>query len=111
MSGTASVTVTAPDFSLSASPTSQSVKRGGSVIYTVSVGSLSGFNGSVSLSVSGLPSGVTATFSASPVSAGSSTTMTVQTSTGTKTRTYTLTITGVSGGLSHSTSVSLRVTK
>ncbi len=111
VSGTASVTVTAPDFSLSASPTSQSVKRGGSVIYTVSVGSLSGFNGSVSLSVSGLPSGVTATFSASPVSAGSSTTMTVQTSTGTKTRTYTLTITGVSGGLSHSTSVSLRVTK
>jgi len=51
-----------PDFSLSASPSSQTVTVGSRTSYTVSVGALNGFSGSVSLSNGSLPTGVTASF-------------------------------------------------
>ncbi len=109
--GTASVTVTAaaPDFSLSAGPTPQSVRRGGTVNYTITITQINGFSGSVSLSVSGAPGGAQVTFTPNPATAGA--TLTVATRPKTSPRTYTLTITGVSGTLSHTTSVSLTVTK
>ncbi|PYM54484.1 MAG: hypothetical protein DMD79_24530, partial [Candidatus Rokuibacteriota bacterium] len=44
-----------PDFSLSASPSAQTVVGGGSTSYTVSVAAVNGFTGSVTLSASGLP--------------------------------------------------------
>ena len=50
------------DFTLSATPSSRSVNPGGSTSYTVSAGALNGFSGSVSLGVSGLPAGATASF-------------------------------------------------
>src|SRR4029077_20220676 len=96
-----------PDFSLSASPSSQTVTQGFATSYTVSVTPISGFAGSVTLSAGGLPSGAGATFSPNPTSAGS--TMSVTTSASTPAATYTLTITGGSGSLSHSTSVTLVV--
>jgi hypothetical protein len=113
LSGTASVTVTAaaPDFSLSASPTSATVSRGASTSYTISVVQLNGFSDSVSLSVSGLPSGVSATWANDPASVALPATLTLSTTNSTKTRNYNLTVTGVSGSLSHSLTVSLRVTK
>src|SRR5882762_265363 len=40
-----------PDFTISATPSTQPVNAGGSAAYTVSVGSLSGFSGAVNLSV------------------------------------------------------------
>jgi hypothetical protein len=113
-SGTASVTVTAapvPDFSLSASPSSLSVKRGSAVTSTISVVPANGFSGSVSLTVSGLPAGVTATLAPSAASPGAPATLTLKTASNTKTRTYNLTVTGTYGTLSHSASISLRVTK
>ena len=54
-----------------------------------------GFSGSVNLSVSGLPSGVTAAFSPNPVTASS--TLTLTTSSAAAPGQYTLTITGTSG--------------
>jgi hypothetical protein len=110
VSGTASVTVTSvpPDFSLSVSPTSQSVRQGHAASYTVTIKSLNGFNGSVTLSVTGQPSGSTATFTPNPATTTS--TLTVQTVTGVR-GTFTLTITGVSGSLSHTTTATLTVTK
>jgi hypothetical protein len=110
VSGTASVTVTGPDFSLSAAPASQSVRQGSAASYTVTITPLSGFTGSVILSVTGLPSGYTATFTPSP--ATTSSTLKVQTVTGARnTANFTLTIQGVSGSLTHTKTVTLTVTK
>ena len=110
---TATVTLSvaaAPDFTLSATPTSQSVIPGGSTSYTVSTGALNGFSGSVSLSVSGLPAGATVSFSpSSPVAAGSSSTLTITTTASTPISNSTLTITGTSGSLTHTATVTLSV--
>jgi hypothetical protein len=113
LSHTASVTlvVTAPvtpDFSLSASPASQSVVEGAGTSYTVTITPSGGFTGSVTLSASGLPAGAAASFAPNP--ATSTSTMTVTTATTTPAGTYPLTITGVSGTLSHTASVTLVVT-
>lgn len=99
---------TAPDFSLSASPSSRTVVRGGSTSYTVTISSSGGFSDSVTLSVSGLPSGAGGSFSPNPATTSSST-LSVTTSPTTPTGTSTLTITGVSGSLTRSTTVTLSV--
>jgi hypothetical protein len=114
--GTASYAVLAaaskPDFTIAASPSSQTVSPGGKTTYTVSVSRLNGFTGSVSLAVSGLPSGATGSFSVNPIgSSQSSSVLTVNTNSSTPSGNYTLSITGTSGNLSHSTKVSLVVQK
>src|SRR5262252_7314729 len=53
---------TTPNFSLSASPASLSLTQGTSGTSTITISPVNGFNGSVSLSASGLPAGVTASF-------------------------------------------------
>jgi hypothetical protein len=97
----------APDFSLSVSPASRSVVRGRAAGYTVTVSPDDGFTSSVDLSVTGLPTGASASFS--PNAATTSSTLTVQTSRSTPVGGYTLTITGTSGSLTHSTSAGLQV--
>src|SRR6266852_9586543 len=99
--------VPGPDYSLSASPSSQTVTQGLGAGYTVSVTPTGGFAGSVTLSATGLPTGAGATFSPNPTSASS--TMSVTTSATTPAATYTLIVTGVSGTLSHSATVTLVV--
>jgi hypothetical protein len=110
VAGTASVTVTSvpPDFSLSVSPTSRSVRQGNATSYAVTITPSNGFSGAVTLSVTGQPSGSTATFSPNP--ATTSSTLTVQTVTGVRGN-FTLTIKGVSGSLTHTTTATLNVTK
>src|SRR5215475_9930164 len=56
-----------PDFSISATPASQTVTAGSSATYTTTISALSGFTGTVNLSVSGLPSGATASFNPASV--------------------------------------------
>jgi hypothetical protein len=110
---TAAVTLNvtgAANFSLGVTPTSASVAAGGGANYSVSVGAVNGFSGSVGLSVSGLPSGATANFNPSSVGAGASSTLTVTTTSGTPVGNSTLTIVGTSGSLTHTTSVTLSVT-
>jgi hypothetical protein len=96
-----------PNFTLSASPSSLSVTQGSSGSSTITVTPSGGFTGSVSLSASGLPSGVTASFGTNPTTSTSSVTFTAS-STAT-TGTSTVTITGTSGSLTHTTSISLTV--
>jgi hypothetical protein len=103
------VTATQPDFSVTATPSSQTVSRGRNTSYTVSVTPSSGFTGNVSFSITGLPSGATASFTPSSVSGSGSSTLAVNTSSSTPTGTYTLTITATSGTLSHTTQVKLAV--
>jgi len=103
-----------PDFSISASPTSLSIQQGSSGSSTITITSINGFNQPVQLSVSGAPSGVTATLSPSQVTppAGGTATSTLTVSVGATAtlRSYTLTVTGISGALTHSTYVSLEIT-
>ncbi len=111
VNGTANVTVTSasPDFLISVSPTSQSISRGSTATFTVTVMPLNGFNGQVTLSLSGQPTGSVVTFTPNPATTTS--TLTVQTKSNTPKRGYTLTIFGVSGSLSASASVTLNVTR
>jgi len=102
-------TTQASDFSLGASPSSQTVVAGMSTTYSVKVSPISGFSGTVNLSVSGLPGGATASFNPSTISTSGSSTLTVSTSVLTPMGTYPLTISGASGGTSHNTSVNLAV--
>src|SRR5208282_5369943 len=68
---------------------------------------VTGFSGSVTLSASGLPSGVTAAFNPNPATTTSTLTLTAS---GTAaTGTVTVTITGVSGSLTHTTTITLTV--
>jgi hypothetical protein len=97
----------APNFSLSASPSSLTITQGASGTSTIAVAPQNGFNGNVSLSASGLPSGVTALFN--PGSTTSTSTVTLTASNTATTGTATVTITGTAGSLSHTTSISLTV--
>lgn len=101
--------VNPPDFTISATPSSRSITRGQSTTYTVTIGSVNGFSSSVSLSVSGLPSRTSATFSPSSVTGSGNSTLTVKTGNRTTRGTYTLTIKGTSGSTTHSTTVTLTV--
>jgi hypothetical protein len=108
------VTVTAatgssPDFSISASPSSQTVTAGAGTSYSATAGAINGFTGTVNFSVSGLPSGATGTFNPTSVVGSGSSTLSVSTSSATPAGTYTLTITGTSGSLTHSATVTLVV--
>ncbi|HYL96676.1 MAG TPA: protease pro-enzyme activation domain-containing protein [Terriglobales bacterium] len=95
------------DYTLSASPSSLSIVAGTSGTSTITVTPQNGFNGSVSLFASGLPSGVTASFSTNPATATS--TLTLTASRTATTGTVTVTITGASGNLSHTTVITLTV--
>jgi subtilase family serine protease len=99
-----------PDFSLSISPASQSVVQGNGTIYTITLSPSGGFSGSVSLSISGLPSGANGSFNPTSISGSGSSALTVTTASSTPTGTYTLTISGTNGTLTHNTTATLVVT-
>lgn len=107
---TVALTVTAPaagNFTLSASPTSLTITRSSHGTTTITIHPTNGFAAGVTLSASGLGTGVTASFSPNP--ATSISTLTLTASSTATTGTKTVTITGVSGSLSHATTISLRV--
>ncbi len=107
---TLSVTAAASnDFSLSVNPTSASVTAGSGTTATVSTAVTSGSAQTVSLGATGLPTGVTVSFSPSSVTAGSSSTLTISTSSAAAAGTYTLTITGTGSSATHTTSFALTV--
>jgi len=110
-SGYVVVAAPAPDFSLSASPSSQTVVRGASTSYSVTAASSGGFTGPIALSVSGLPAGATADFAPNPLNLPQSTSaaLTVSTSSTVKPGNYTLGITGSGGSQTRSTSVALQI--
>src|SRR5258708_4900351 len=97
----------APSYTLSASPTSLTITQGNSGTSAITVAPQNGFSGSVSLSASGLPSGVTSSVSPNPTSTTSTLTLTAS---GTATTgTVTVTITGTSGTLTNTTTITLTV--
>ncbi|MGW1427818.1 M28 family peptidase [Streptomyces sp. NPDC002431] len=97
------------DFTLSLDPSSGTVKAGASVTSTVRTTVSSGSAQTVTLSASGLPSGVTATFSPASVQAGATSTMTVSASSAAAPGPYTFTVKG-DGTQSHTAQYTLTVT-
>jgi hypothetical protein len=97
------------DFSLSATPASQSVVQGGGTSFTATVAAANGFSGTVGLSVSGLPAGATGSFNPASISTSGSSMLSVSTSTSTPAGSYPLTITATSGALTHTANVTLVV--
>jgi hypothetical protein len=111
---TVSLTVNAPatpDFTLSASPTSLSVTQGSSGTTTISTTVSGGFNSAVSLSASGLPAGVTASFSPTSLAApgSGSSTLTLTASSTATSGTATIMVSATGGSVTHTTTVSLTV--
>ena len=97
------------DFGLAVTPSSRTVWRGGSTSWTANVTSTSGFAGTVSLSVTGLPSGATASFSPGTVAAPGSSMLTVRATAKAPRGTYTLTVSGTSGSKAHQATTTLTI--
>ena len=103
------LSVVVPDFSITASPNVQTLSGTGITNYTVTLTTSNGYKSPVSLSVAGLPSGASASFSPSsvtPTLTGASCTLKITV----KTRspgTYTLNITATGGAIIHSSAVTL----
>src|SRR6266581_1569395 len=98
---------TQPSFTLSASPPSLAFLQGASGSATIAINPLNGFNSSVNLSVSGLPSGVSASFAANP--ATSSSLLTLSSTGAASIGTFPVTVTGTSGSLSSKAAITLTV--
>lgn len=86
------------DFSLSVTPVEQKVTAGSSVSYSVAVNLVSGRPQTVSLSLSGLPSGATYAFNPSSSDPTFTSTLTVSTTATAPAGSYSLTLMGSGGG-------------
>lgn len=104
--------VSSPAFSVGTTPSSVSVKPGGTASVTVNVGSTGGFSSATALSVSGLPSGVTGTLSPSsvtpPANGTASATLTL-TASEAASGSATATVTGSSGSTTQTAKVTVSV--
>jgi kumamolisin len=109
---TFTLTVTAPvsgGYSLSVSPTSGYLDRGQSGYGVVTVTATGGFDSAVTLSATGIPSGVTGSFSPSSVTGSGTSDFTLTVSRSAPTGTHVITITGTSGSTTHSTTLTFTV--
>jgi len=89
----------APDFTFTLSPSSQTLQPGGSVSYAVGVGSVDGFTNPVTLSATGLPSGVTASWSKNPVTPPETSILTLSADSNVPTGTFSFGVQGTSGAI------------
>jgi subtilase family serine protease len=104
----------APGYGVSASPATVSVPQTGSKATTVTIAPNNGFTGSVTLTTSTLPSGVSAVWGTNPVvitstSGAVGSTLTFNT-TGAAVGNYPITITATSGSIVETTNITLSVT-
>ncbi len=95
-------------FTIKPSATALSIAQGATGTDTITVTDTAPFAGSVTLSASGLPTGVTATFGTNPTATSSVLTLTVASAA--TAATTTITIGGTSGTLNASTTISLTIT-
>lgn len=97
------------DFSINASPTSQPVTVGNGTSFAVNTQLLSGTAETVNLSIAGLPSNTSSSFSPSNGYPPFTSTLNIQTNANTPIGSYPLTITGSGGGQNHQANVTLIV--
>ena len=109
---TVSLTITAPvsgNFTISVSPTSGYLDQGQSGYAVVTVTATGGFDSAVALSATGVPSGVTSSFSPTSITGSGTSHFTLTVSRTAPTGTYPITITGTSGTITHSTTLTFSV--
>ncbi len=103
----------AAEFSLSISPGSRTVNPGDATSYTINATPIGGFNGNITLAVSGASGDTTTSFAPASITindaSAKSSTLTVTTTGATPPGTYSLTVTATSGNLQHSSSAQLIV--
>jgi hypothetical protein len=97
----------ASGFKLSASPSSLTINPGATATTTIKVTPQPGFTGSVDLSVTGLPSGVTPSFAPNPATGTSVLTLTANSAV--LHASYSVTVTGTSAGLTATAKLVLNV--
>ncbi|MCU1243885.1 MAG: hypothetical protein JWO71_4611, partial [Candidatus Acidoferrum typicum] len=99
-----------PDFTLIVTPSSQTVNPGASTTYTATMTPLNGFTGTVTLGVTGLPSGATGTFAPATVdNTTRSSTLNISVGANTTPANYPLTVTANSGNINRTADVTLVV--
>jgi hypothetical protein len=97
------------DFSISTPTNTITVKRGQSGSLPVTITAQAGFTGTVTFSVSGVPSLVTAVFSPTSVNTSGTSSLTLTVNNQQKQGTFPIVITGTSGALNHSVNVNFTV--
>ena len=110
-STTVTVIVANPDFSISASPRSLSIRSGSQGKSTITIGALNGFTGSVSLTASASRTGVTATLSPTSITNSGTSTLTITVPSSLRSGSFTVTVTGKSGTISHSTTITVTISR
>src|SRR5438874_1853713 len=101
-----------PDFTITLSPSSQTVRKGSTTTFTITVTGTNGFNNTVNLSATISPVTRHGPTTSLPSSVGpySTSTLTVSTARNTQSGTYTITVTATSGSLTHTSTVTVTVT-
>ena len=97
-------------FTVSASPTTVAVPQSETGTSTITITDVGGFSGTVALSASNLPSGVTASFAAGSMAGTQVLTLSASLSAAITTSPVTVTITGTSGLLTETASIALSIT-
>ena len=99
-----------PDFSIAVSPAMVALKQGSqSVPVSVSVTGVNGFLGDVTVSLTGLPAGISASSASLTIAAGSSQSVTLEAPLNVKPGSSTVTFQGTSGSISHSANATVNV--
>src|SRR3989442_694672 len=96
-----------PNFSLSANPTTVSFVAGQTATSTISLHPTGGFSGTVDLTATSAPSGISVSCVPSSISGSQTSTCTLG---GSTPGSYTVTVTGTNGSLVHTTSIGVTVT-
>lgn len=99
----------APDYSLGATPGSQSVCSPANAVFTINTTSVNGYASGITLSITNPPSGSSVGFSTNPVTPGSNSTLTFSNIGSVSPGTYNITVQGVSAAGNKSISVQLIV--
>lgn len=107
-STTFTLTVQATDFSVLLASASKTLYQGGAISVPVSINE-TGRTQSVALSISGLPSGVTASFATPSLAGPGNTTLTLSSSNGLAKGSYTINVIGTATSGRHSTPLTLQV--
>ncbi|MFG2710531.1 M28 family peptidase [Streptomyces goshikiensis] len=97
------------DFSMALNPASGTVQQGASVTTTVATSTTTGSAQQVTLTATGLPAGVTASFSPATVQSGQSSTLTLSASSSAAPGPSTVTVKGQGPGLAHTVDYALSV--
>ena len=108
-STTVQLTVTVPNFALSANAPLIATAPGTATVGVTGTAS-GGFSGTIALQAAGAPGGVGLAFSPTTIAGGATSTLTVQVAASTPAGVYPITVTGTSGSLTRTVTVTLTVT-